>query len=244
MIRVLFENEPGSLYLYDSSDEGANWSKRKLGMGWLPENYRVGAACLDREGNIFTCAGKMSEGPMARKNASGVYRYFMIDKTGKAEEILLELPKAKDEYTVKAYGISKPALSEDGKLYGMLDLTEERGKRQGRLFCFDIKSGKKLWSMDVEDTDMQLFGDQLCVYISDKKMLKYIDIKTGKELEETECPFDLSCIDLKSEKTRYMAWTGQGFTGRIPRWRSRSFLWTVHLAVFLVKSTCLTGLSV
>lgn len=224
VIRALFENEPGSLCLYESSDEGANWSRRKLGMGWLPKNYRVGAACLDSKGNIFACAGKMSEDPMARKNASGMYRYFRIDKSGKTKEILLELPEAKDEYTSKAYGISKPALSEDGKLYGMLDLTEERGRRQGRLFCFDIKSGKKLWSTDVEDTGMQLFGGQLYVYISDKKELKHIDIKTGKELGETECPFDLNCIDIKSEKNKVYGVDRAGIYGTDSQMEVRELL--------------------
>lgn len=205
-IRILFENEPGSLYLYESSDEGTEWKERKLGMDWLPENYRVGAACVDGEGNILACVGKMSEDPMAQKHASGTYRYFRLDTKGKAEEISLKLPAPKEEYPVSAYGLSSPALSADGRLYGMLDLTEEKGKRMGQLYCFDTGSGKKLWSADVEDTGVKLFGDQLYVYVGDNDMLKHIDTETGKELEETKCPYGFDNIDIKPEKNKvYLA---------------------------------------
>ncbi len=201
-IWILFENEPGSLYLYESSDAGVSWKEQKLGMDWLPKGYRVDAACVDEGGNIFASAGKMSEDPMARKHASGTCRCFRIDKTGKVKEISLELPSPKKEYPLSAYGLSKPALSGDGKLYGMLDLTEEKGRRMGQLFCFDAKSGKKLWSTEVEDTEMRLLGDQLYVYVADKDMLKHIDTKTGKELEETECAWNLYLIDIKQEKNK------------------------------------------
>lgn len=60
-MRMLFEDEPGSLYLYESSDEGAKWNEQKLKTDWLPENYRVAAGCVDGKGNIFVCAGEMAK---------------------------------------------------------------------------------------------------------------------------------------------------------------------------------------
>lgn len=224
VIWVLFEDKPRSLYLYESTDGGENWNGRKLGMDWLPKDYRVGAACVDMKGNIFACAGKMSDDSMAKKHVSGIYRYFRIGQSGDVKEISLELPKPKEEYSVTAYGISKPAMSENGKLYGMLDLTSEKGKRRGQLFCFDMKSGKKLWSTDVDDTGMRLFGDQLYVYIGDKKMLKHMDGETGKELEETECPYDLESLDMKSEKNKIYGIDTTGIYGTDSQIKVRELL--------------------
>lgn len=224
IVRMLFENEPGSLYLYESSDEGVNWNKLKLGTDWLPKDYRVGAACADDKGNIFACAGKMSEDPMARRHASGIYRYFMLDEAGKAREISLKLPAPKEDYSQSAYGLSSPALSADGKLYGMLDLTAEKGRRTGQLYCFDTENGKKLWDKEVEDTEMRLFGDCLYVYISNSETLKQIDTETGKELEETEYPHSLYTVDIKQEKNRIYCADETGIYGTDSRMETRELL--------------------
>lgn len=201
-LRMLFENEPCSLCLYESSDTGKSWNDRKLTTDWLPEDYRVGDACVGPDGTVFACVGKMSDDPMAEKHASGIYRYFMLDTTGEAKELSLKLPTPKEEYPFSAYGLSSPALSADGKLYGMLDLTDEKSRRAGQVFCFEAGSGEKLWDTEVEDTDLELFGNELYVHVSDGDLLKQIDTESGKELKETACDYNFYNLDIKPDKNK------------------------------------------
>lgn len=198
---MLFEHEPGSLYLYESGDAGASWDGKKLETDWLPEDYRVGDACVDTGGAVFACAGKMSEDPMAGGMASGTYRYFLLDASGEAKELSLKLPAPKEDYPVSAYGLSSPALSADGKIYGMLDMTDG-ARRRGRLFCFDADSGGKLWDTDTDDIGMKLFGDELYVYVDDDGTLVHIDRETGEKLEETACDCGFYNLDIKPENNK------------------------------------------
>lgn len=200
-VRMLFEHEPGSLYLYESGDAGASWDGKKLETDWLPEDYRVGDACVDTGGAVFVCAGKMSGDPMAGGMASGIYRYFVLDASGGAKELSLKLPAPKEDYPVSAYGLSSPALSADGKIYGMLDVTDG-ARRRGRLFCFDADSGGKLWDTDTDDIGMKLFGDELYVYVDDDGTLVHIDRETGEKLEETACDCGFYNLDIKPENNK------------------------------------------
>ena len=212
-MRMLFEDEPGSLYLYGSSDEGAKWNEQKLKTDWLPENYRVAAACVDGNGNIFVCAGEMAKDPMARKTAVGIYHYYRIDKTGNAKEVSLELPAAKGEYLLMGYGLMQSALADDGKLYGILYKASGEGSSPDKVYCFDSESGKKIWSANMGNVDLALFDNQLYAYIYEKDMLKHIDTENGKELEETECPYDITNIDIKPEKNRVYYCDATGIYG-------------------------------
>ena len=99
-VQILSEHEPGTFFLCESRDAGASWQRKEMGTEWLPEGYRVAAACFGGEGEIFVSAGKMSKEPMGEQQAVGEYSYYKLtaaEGSFSATMLSLELPDGRGQ---------------------------------------------------------------------------------------------------------------------------------------------------
>lgn len=196
-IQILFENDPGSFYLYESKDFGASWKQRELKTDWLLEEQRVASACFDEHGDIIAVVGKMAEDPMKLQHPIGEYSYFKIELTKEGwqtDQIIIELPQATEELA-EGYGLTQIAVSKDGNLYGILQLgTEELMTYQ--LYCCDLNDGSVLWNREINPAKMAVYGDKL--YIGENgQAIQVIDSKSGKKISDLEIlSHNPACMDV------------------------------------------------
>lgn len=216
-VKVLFENEPGSLFYYESMDYGISWEQKEMGKEWLPQNYRVVSASFGAEGEIVLSAGKMSDDPLDEKHAMGEYSYFKIDNAEgdtTAQQLSLQLPEPKEINLESGYGLKQILLSGDGKLYGVFTSGNEEQKNF-QLFCLQSDNGKVLWELDTNAAEISLFGDE--VYVNEHSgKVKVLDRKTGEQSGELSIPLGnnfLCCMDIDTQKDKIFYCNETGIYG-------------------------------
>lgn len=216
-VKVLFENEPGSFFYYESMDYGISWEQKEIGKEWLPENYRVVSACFGAEGEIVLSAGKMSDDPLDEKHAIGEYSYFKINNVDgdiNVQKLLLQLPEPEEKNLESGYGLQQILLSDDGELYGMLVAGEEE-QASYQVFCFESDNGAVLWELDTDAAEISLFGDE--VYVNEHSgKVKVLDRKTGEQSGELSIPLGnnfLCCMDIDTQKDKIFYCNETGIYG-------------------------------
>ncbi len=206
-VKVLFENEPGSLFYYESMDYGISWEQKEMGKEWLPPNYRVVSASFGAEGEIVLSAGKMSDDPLDEKHAIGEYSYFKIDNAEgdtTAQQLSLQLPEPKEINLESGYGLKQILLSGDGKLYGVFTSGNEE-QINFQLFCFESDNGKVLWELDTDAAEIALFEDK--IYLNEYSgKIKVLNAKSAEKAGDISIPLDnnfLSCMDTQKDRIFY-----------------------------------------
>ena len=206
-VKVLFENEPGSLFYYESMDYGISWEQKEMGKEWLPQNYRVVSASFGAEGEIVLSAGKMSDDPLDEKHAIGEYSYFKIDNAEgdtTAQQLSLQLPEPKEINLESGYGLKQILLSGDGKLYGVFTSGNEE-QINFQLFCFESDNGKVLWKLDTDAAEIALFEDK--IYLNEYSgKIKVLNAKSAEKAGDISIPLDnnfLSCMDTQKDRIFY-----------------------------------------
>ena len=197
-VQILFENNPGSFYLYESKDSGISWQQKELKTDWLLEEYRVASACFGEQGNIIAAVGKMAQDPIKMQHPIGEYSYFKIEPTKEGwqtDQITIELPQAKEEELAEGYGLIQIAVSKDGNLYGILQSgTEEL--MSYKLYCYNLNDGSMSWNKEIKPARMELFGNQL--YLEENgEAIQVIDAKSGKKMSNLEISSHApACMDI------------------------------------------------
>lgn len=216
-IKILFENEPGSLFFYESTDSGISWESKEIETEWLPGDYRVVSACFGAEGEIVVSAGKMSEDPLDEKHPIGEYSYFRIDNVEgdtNVRQLSLKLPEPEDIHLESGYGLQQILLSDDGELYGML-VAGEGEQASYQVFCFESDHGAVLWELDTDAAEISLFGDE--VYVNEHSgKVKVLDRKTGEQSGELSIPLGnnfLCCMDMDTQKDKIFYCNETGIYG-------------------------------
>lgn len=216
-IKILFEKEPGSFFLGESSDLGSTWQQREIKKEWLPEDYRVAAACFGPQGEIVVSAGKMSEDALDEKHPIGAYTYFKIEDVEgsfRAGPLSLQIPEPKEKSLEAGYGLRQVFLSGDGNLYGLMTAAEEE-QIDCQVVCFETDSGGVLWSLDTKAAEIALFGDN--IYLNERsEKIKVLDRKSGEVLRELPIPLRnhfLCCMDVDVEKNRIFYCNETGIYG-------------------------------
>ena len=216
-VKVLFENEPGSFFFYESMDYGVSWEPKEIGKEWLPENYRVVSACFGADGDIVASAGKMSEDPLEEKHPIGEYSYFRIDNVEgdiNVRQLSLQLPEPEGKNLESGYGLQQILLSDDGELYGMLIAGEDE-QTSFQVFCFESEHGAVLWELDTDAAEISLFGDEIYVNEHSGKV-KVLDRKTGEQSGELSIPLGnnfLCCMDIDTQKDKIFYCNETGIYG-------------------------------
>ena len=197
-IQILFENDPGSFYLYESKDFGISWQQKELETDWLLEENRVAFACFGEQGTIIAVVGKMSEDPMKLQHPIGKYSYFKMKPTEEGwqtDQITIDLPQPKEEELEEGYGLTQIDVSTDGNLYGILQSgTEELMSYQ--LYCCDLNNGSVTWNREIKPAKMALFGNK--IYLEEhEEAIQTIDAKSGKKLSDLEISTHYpACMDV------------------------------------------------
>ena len=172
ILRVLAEQEPGTLCCFRSEDGGAAWEEEPWDLSWLPEGFRAVAACFAPDGAVYVSAGKMSEDPMDEQHATGAFTYFRLEETEgnlQASTLSLGLPEPKEEYLKGGYGLTSMACGEDGSLYGMLSY--QQGEGNGfEAVGLDPGSGSLRWKREISRGEIQMYGTALCLNEYDGKL--------------------------------------------------------------------------
>lgn len=197
-VQILFENDPGSFYLYESKDFGVSWQQKDLQTDWLLEEYRVASACFGEQETIIAVVGKMAQDPMKMQHPIGEYCYFKIEPTKEGwqtDQVTLDLPQTKEGEQVDGYGLTQIAVSKDGNLYGILQSGIEE-QMSYQLYCCDLNHGSVSWSCEIKPAKMALFGDRL--YLEENgEAIQVIDAKSGKKLSDLESSFhNPACMDV------------------------------------------------
>ena len=203
-VQMLSEHEPGTFFLCESADAGASWQRKEMGMEWLPEDYRVAAACFGGEGEIFVSAGKMSTEPMGEQQAVGEYSYYKLETAEggfSASPLSLELPAVEGEYD--AYGLQQLAASADGKLYGLWDVRKGENS-ECCLYCFDLgENGAVCWSAETKMANIFLSEKTLYLDAYEDTVQK-LDASTGKKAGEVPMrSADFRNVDILGQKFFY-----------------------------------------
>lgn len=203
-VQMLSEHEPGTFFLCESADAGASWQRKEMGMEWLPEDYRVAAACFGGEGEIFVSAGKMSTEPMGEQQAVGEYSYYKLEAAEggfSASPLSLELPTVEGEYD--AYGLQQLAASADGKLYGLWDVRKGENS-ECCLYCFDLgENGAVCWSAETKMANIFLSEKTLYLDAYEDTVQK-LDASTGKKAGEVPMrSADFRNVDILGQKFFY-----------------------------------------
>lgn len=220
LIQILFESEPGSLYLYESSDQAKTWQSRlEIEAGKLPQGYRAADACVKDDGTIIVSVGEMSSEAVEQKQPIGKYEYYTLQaEDGYAQALLLDMPEASEAALDKGFGLINLEVSEDNFLYGVLE-TREGETSQYSTYCFDLGDGKQKWSKKTSQGEFALYGNR--VYLNeggmDKndtgKLIKTLDAKTGEETGSVTIPseiFSIGNVDLDQENQRLFFSTKEG----------------------------------
>lgn len=220
--QVLCEGEPGSLYLFESSDAGKTWeSKLEVEAGGLPNGYRAADACLRPDGRVFLSAGEMSENLVRNKQAVGKYAYYNVAYAeGKAEieEVTLALPEMDGDYTDFGYGLRDLQITEDNLLVGNLSVrVGEAG--EANIYCINLDDGSVKWTEKAVTGDFTLYEDVL--YLNDFErtkdnkgyMIRMADVKTGETTGKIMFPAEMGLMDsvhLNPAEKRMVYATPQG----------------------------------
>lgn len=211
-VKVLFENEPGSFFFYESMDYGVSWEPKEIGKEWLPENYRVASACFGADGDIAVSAGKMSEDPLDEKHPVGEYSYFKIDNVegdATVRQLSLQLPEPEETHLESGYGLQQILLSDDGELYGVFRSgNDEQMKFQ--IFCFGSDDGKVLWQLDTGAAEIALFENK--IYLNEYSgKINVLDAKSGEKVGDLSTPLEnnfLCFMDIQKDKIFYCGENG------------------------------------
>lgn len=212
-VRILFENEPGSFYYWESGDSGSTWEQKELGTKWLPEEYRVVGANFGEE-DIVVSAGKMSEDPLDENHAVGEYAYFLIEhiqENAQVHALQLPLPKPREENLQSGYGLGQILLSAEGKIYGMFT-SEEGEDRSYEVYCFAPGQGEILWQQKTNVAEIALYGDK--IFLNEYGgAVQVLDAESGDKLEELSIPLEANFlnsmdVNIQKEKIFYCNKTG------------------------------------
>ncbi len=207
ILRVLAEQEPGTLCCFRSEDGGAAWEEEPWNLSWLPEGFRAVAACFAPDGAVYVSAGKMSDDPMDEQHATGAFTYFRLEETEgnlQASTLSLGLPEPKEESLKGGYGLTSMACGEDGSLYGMLSCQQGEGN-SFEAVGLDPGSGSLRWKREISRGEIQVYGTALCLNEYDGK-LQILDGASGKTLSETESPsgsIHFRLMDMDAEGKRF-----------------------------------------
>lgn len=201
-VGILFENEPGSFYYWQSRDGGSSWEQKELATEWLPQGYRVVSASFGEE-DIVLSAGKMSEDPLDEKHAVGEYAYFLMEHIqgdAKAHALQLPLPEPQEENLLSGYGLEQILLSAEGKIYGMFISGEEENSRY-EVICFAPGEREVLWQQKTNTAKIALYGDK--VYLSEYDgVIQVLDAGSGDKLEELAIPLEANFLNSMDVNTR------------------------------------------
>lgn len=216
-VNILFESEPGSFQFYSSSDGGVSWEPHKIGMEWLPEDYRIVSACFGANGKIALSAGKMSENIMEDKHAVGEYVYFLIeDASGSPQvrELQLQLPEPKEENLQSGYGLQQIMIADDGEIYGMFSANDGEDI-DFQVFCFNSAQGEVLWKLKTSAAEIDLYEDK--IYLNEHSgAIQILDTENGDNLGELSVPLGngfMSCMDIDVRKEKVFYCNEQGIYG-------------------------------
>ncbi|MBS6195551.1 MAG: carbohydrate ABC transporter substrate-binding protein [Clostridiales bacterium] len=195
VIQVVFEGEPGSLYFYESSDQGKNWqSKIEIAAGGLPEGYRAADACIGNDGSVTISVGKMSVDAAAANFPIGKYEYYSFPAdTQTPQPLNLNLPEGNESALEKGYGLTNLKMSEDQTLYGTLEVREGES-HQYTVYGFNITDGSKKWEKKTAQGQFSLYGDRIYLNENGKnesdtgKSIKTLNAQTGEEMEDMVIP--------------------------------------------------------
>lgn len=216
-VKVLFENEPGSLYLYESIDYGVSWEQKEIRTEWLSVDYRVASACFGPDGSIALSAGKMSEDPLDEKHPVGEYIYFKINHVEDEPEVCeipLQLPETEEVNLKSGYGLSQVQLSGDGRLYGVFT-SGDGDQINYQVFCFDSDKGAVLWKLDTDTAEIALYEDK--VYLNEYSgTINILDAKSGEKLDDISIPLEknfLCCMDINAQKDKIFYCSETGIYG-------------------------------
>ncbi len=201
-VRILFENEPGSFYYWQSGDGGSSWEQKELATEWLPQGYRVVSASFGEE-DIVLSAGKMSEDPLDEKHAVGEYAYFLMEHIqgdAKVHALQLPLPEPQEENLQSGYGLEQILLSAEGKIYGMFISGEEENSRY-EVICFAPGEREVLWQQKTNTAKIALYGDK--IYLSEYDgVIQVLDAGSGDKLEELAIPLEANFLNSMDVNTR------------------------------------------
>lgn len=220
-VSILAGGEPGSLFLYESGDDGSTWKcKLEVPAGGLPNGYAVKDACLKPDGDIFFSAGKISKEAVYEGEASGELHYYNLKETeGRVsfEEVLLKLPAVDEATLPMGYGLCNLEVSADNLLYGNL-LIREGEIAVPSIYCMNLSDGSVRWKRDAQGSGFALYGNKL--YFDDARTKNnssrsgvVLDAETGEQTGELSFPLDMGTMEnvsLKPEEERMVYCSDQG----------------------------------
>lgn len=216
-VKILFENEPGSFFFYESADYGISWEPKEVGTEWLPQGYRVVSACFGADGEIAVSAGKMSEDPLDEQHPIGAYSYFKIHNVkdnATVQQLSLQLPEPKEINLESGYGLEQILLSGNGNIYGV-SAVREGEDIDYHVFCFGADDGNVLWELDTNTAEIAVFEDK--VYLNEYSgKIKILDAESGEKTGDISIPLGhnfLCCMDMDTQKDRIFYCNETGIYG-------------------------------
>ncbi len=182
-IQLLFENEPGDIHCFKSSDDGKTWEKREeISASLLPENKRVNSACIDSQGNVIVSMGELSDNPLVGMHPVGKYMYYYLEMSEgqmQIRELSLSIPTSEADYSEVGYGLSHLAISDSGLLYGVLGTRIDSESTEYKLYCFNSSDGSVVWSKETGVAEIARHGNQIFLNEHNGE-ISILDAETGE----------------------------------------------------------------
>lgn len=235
IVKILFENEPGSIHMYESKDSGVSWEKVEgISTNLIPEQYAIKSACFGPQESIIASAGEGIVDEFSDPQVVGEFRYFEWTGTEgdyQVNELQLNLPEPGSGLLEVGYGLDNLVSLEKGYIYGTLGITLGHDSNYGayKLVCIDKNNGDIVWSVDLLSNSYTLDGD--CIYLMENKnassssmesengqasTIKTISAETGEEsgsYEMEQGADNIDCMDFDSENEKIYYCTKSGIYG-------------------------------
>ncbi|HIU74989.1 MAG TPA: carbohydrate ABC transporter substrate-binding protein [Candidatus Pelethocola excrementipullorum] len=234
-VKILFENEPGSIHMYESEDAGVSWVKKEgISKGLIPEQYAVKSACFGPQESIIVSAGEGIVNEFSEPQIVGEFQYFEWTETEgdiQVNELQLNLPEPGSGFPEAGYGLNNLTALENGYIYGTVGtvLGEEFNYGAYKLVCIDKNNGNIVWSMDLSSDEYTLDGDRIFLMEHERSStsamesengqaatIRTINAETGEEsgsYEMEQVGDNIDCVDFDTENEKIYYCTKSGIYG-------------------------------